>query len=130
MLQSKSHSAGSTRETFRLVAKACHTFGETAARDPASNLGVDFENYRIFIDQPPIINVDDQGLDADGLGYVYEPTLRAVEQDLVTSRLVVLRYPDGRLDEATEVPITKKDLAQLTANPPSVEVIDNLRGIV
>lgn len=61
----------------------------------------------------PIIDVDENGIDANGMEYVWAPDPRAVASGLVTSRSVRLRYPDGTLKEAIEVLITEKGLADL-----------------
>lgn len=61
----------------------------------------------------PIIDVDANGVDADGLDYAYRASKQAVADGFVTERAVRLRYPDGTIKNAFEVMLTPLGVATM-----------------
>ncbi|KAA0117924.1 hypothetical protein CIW48_27375 [Methylobacterium sp. P1-11] len=62
-----------------------------------------------------IVDVNDRGEDAEGNDYNYRVQPHVIAAGLMVELPVLIRFPDGRLQEAMQARITTKGLAHMRA---------------
>jgi len=62
-----------------------------------------------------IVDVNDRGEDAEGNDYNYRVQPHVIAAGLMVELPVLIRFPDGRLQEAMQPRITQKGLAHMRA---------------
>lgn len=67
-----------------------------------------------------VVDVNEHGVDADGVDYAWSVDAATVAAGLARNKLVRLRYPDGRTIYANEVQLTPKGIELVAKLMPGV----------